>query len=67
MQDWNYLVGKCMDITVEADDRKWPNADLLEQLFQVGAEIDVSSTPAPLVRVDFRGSKERRCNYVVGA
>jgi len=37
MQDWNYLVGKCMDITVEADDRKWPNADRLEQLFQVGS------------------------------
>lgn len=39
MQDWNYLVGKCMDITVEADDRKWPNADRLEQLFQVGVEL----------------------------
>lgn len=47
MQDWNYLVGKCMDITVEADDRKWPNADRLEQLFQVGAELNVSPTPAP--------------------
>jgi carboxypeptidase D len=37
MQDWNYLVGKCMDITVEADDRKWPHAHELEQLFQVRA------------------------------
>jgi hypothetical protein len=57
MQDWNYLVGKCMDITVEADDRKWPNADRLEQLFQVGVR-----TPAPsLVRVNFRGGWVRQC------
>lgn len=33
MQDWNYLVGKCLDITVEMNDRKWPDASQLSRLF----------------------------------
>eukprot|EP00959_Pyramimonas_sp_CCMP1952_P224245 4688936-Pyramimonas_sp.AAC.1 len=34
-QDWNYLVGKCLDLTVEMNDLKWPRPGELKRLFQV--------------------------------
>mmetsp|Transcript_13646 Transcript_13646/g.18709 ORF Transcript_13646/g.18709 Transcript_13646/m.18709 type:complete len:521 (+) Transcript_13646:108-1670(+) len=46
MQDWDYLVGKCMDITVEQHHRKWPDPALLPKFFE---EHRASMLEVPLV------------------
>lgn len=33
MQDWNYIVGSCMELTVEVSMNKWPEESLLPELF----------------------------------
>eukprot|EP00898_Chlorokybus_atmophyticus_P003374 jgi/Chlat1/4037/Chrsp26S04096 len=32
MQDWNYLVAGCMELTIEVDDHKWPQPSVLPQI-----------------------------------
>lgn len=34
MQDWNYIRAKCMEITVEVSERKWPDEKVLPELFE---------------------------------
>ena len=34
MQDWNYIAGQCMELTLELSQHKWPQAGLLPQLFE---------------------------------
>lgn len=34
MQDWNYIVGDCMELTLEVSMNKWPDAALLPELFE---------------------------------
>lgn len=34
MQDWNYVVGGCMELTLEVSMSKWPEESLLPELFQ---------------------------------
>jgi hypothetical protein len=33
-QDYSYLVGECMDLTLELSETKWPPAETLPELFQ---------------------------------
>ena len=33
MQDWNYLAGQCMELTLELSQHKWPRPEQLPQLF----------------------------------
>lgn len=34
MQDWNYINGDCMDVTLELSEHKWPPADTLGTLWE---------------------------------
>ena len=34
LQDWNYLAGDCMELTLELSQHKWPVPQLLPQLFE---------------------------------
>ena len=34
LQDWNYLAGDCMELTLELSQHKWPAPQLLPQLFE---------------------------------
>lgn len=34
MQDWNYIHGKCMDLTLEISENKWPLATELEDIWE---------------------------------
>lgn len=34
MQDWNYIVGNCMELTLEVSEAKWPQESLLPILFE---------------------------------
>ena len=34
MQDWNYLAGQCMELTLELSQHKWPQPEQLPQLFE---------------------------------
>ena len=34
VQDWNYLAGDCMELTLELSQHKWPVPQLLPQLFE---------------------------------
>ena len=34
LQDWNYLAGDCMELTLELSQHKWPAPQLLSQLFE---------------------------------
>lgn len=34
MQDWNYIRAKCMEITIEVSERKWPDERGLPELFE---------------------------------
>lgn len=38
MQDWNYLAGSCMDITLELNRQKNPDSRLLYQMWQDNKE-----------------------------
>jgi hypothetical protein len=34
LQDWNYLAGDCMELTLELSQLKWPQPEQLPKLFQ---------------------------------
>lgn len=34
MQDWNYIVGSCMELTLEVSLKKWPREATLSELFE---------------------------------
>ena len=38
MQDWNYIVGSCLELTLEVSERKWPDESLLPDLFEDNRE-----------------------------
>lgn len=38
MQDWNYVVAGCMELTLEVSEKKWPAEDELKELFEDNRE-----------------------------
>lgn len=38
MQDWNYIVASCMELTLEVNNKKWPDVSLLADLFEDNRE-----------------------------
>jgi carboxypeptidase D len=38
MQDWNYIVGSCMELTLEVSEGKWPQESTLPSLFEDNRE-----------------------------
>lgn len=34
MQDWNYVVANCMELTLEVSENKWPHESLLSSMFE---------------------------------
>ena len=34
VQDWNYIAGDCMELTLELSQHKWPQAEQLPKLFE---------------------------------